>query len=49
VAGSTPGDVVLLHDADFYSAHGSHDRTAQALSLILRELGAREIGTVLAV
>jgi peptidoglycan/xylan/chitin deacetylase (PgdA/CDA1 family) len=32
------GDVILLHDADFYSARGSHRRTAQALALILAEL-----------
>jgi peptidoglycan/xylan/chitin deacetylase (PgdA/CDA1 family) len=43
------GDVILLHDADFYSAKDSHRRTAAALSLILAELGRREIGTVLPV
>jgi peptidoglycan-N-acetylglucosamine deacetylase len=30
------GDVVLLHDADHYSAGGSHRRTAAALPLILQ-------------
>jgi hypothetical protein len=30
-----PGDVILLHDADWYSAAGSHERTAAALPLIL--------------
>lgn len=44
-----PGDVILLHDADFYSARDSHLRTAKALALILRELQCREIGTVLPV
>ena len=48
-AGLKPGDVILLHDADFYSAPGSHRRTAQALELILRQLHARGLGTVLAV
>jgi peptidoglycan-N-acetylglucosamine deacetylase len=32
------GDVVLLHDADWYSATGSHERTAAAVSLILDAL-----------
>ncbi|MBV9335662.1 MAG: polysaccharide deacetylase family protein, partial [Solirubrobacterales bacterium] len=44
-----PGDVILLHDADFYSSSGSHRRTAQALTLILRELERQKIGTVLPV
>jgi peptidoglycan/xylan/chitin deacetylase (PgdA/CDA1 family) len=44
-----PGDVILLHDADFYSATNSHQRTAAALSLIVTELERREIGTVLPV
>lgn len=37
-------DIVLLHDADHYSAPGSHERTAGALPLIfagLRRLGLR--------
>jgi peptidoglycan/xylan/chitin deacetylase (PgdA/CDA1 family) len=42
-----PGDVILLHDADFYSARGSHRRTAEALRLIVRELKRQKIGTVL--
>ncbi len=33
-----PGDVVLLHDADYYSAPGSWVRTATALPRILEEL-----------
>ena len=36
-----PGDVVLLHDADHYSAGGSHRRTAAALPLILDALERR--------
>ena len=42
-----PGDVILLHDADFYSAKGSHERTVAALKLIVRELKRQKIGTVL--
>jgi peptidoglycan/xylan/chitin deacetylase (PgdA/CDA1 family) len=44
-----PGDVVLLHDADFYSAKRSHERTAVALKLILNKLDAGRVGTVLPV
>jgi peptidoglycan-N-acetylglucosamine deacetylase len=44
-----PGDVILLHDADFYSSKGSHERSAQALALIVRELKRQKIGTVLPV
>ena len=49
VHGVLPGDVILLHDADFYSSRGSHRRTAAALGLILRELDRRKVGTVLPV
>jgi peptidoglycan/xylan/chitin deacetylase (PgdA/CDA1 family) len=42
-----PGDVILLHDADFYSSRGSHERTVAALKLIVRELKRQKIGTVL--
>jgi peptidoglycan-N-acetylglucosamine deacetylase len=48
-AGARGGDVILLHDADFYSARGSHERTVTALRLILAELEGRGIGTVLLV
>jgi peptidoglycan/xylan/chitin deacetylase (PgdA/CDA1 family) len=41
-----PGAVILLHDADFYSARHSHERTALALPLILTELKSRELATV---
>jgi peptidoglycan/xylan/chitin deacetylase (PgdA/CDA1 family) len=44
-----PGDVILLHDADFYSARGSYRRTAAALALILSELNRRKLDTVLPV
>jgi len=44
-----PGDVILLHDADFYSSRGSHRRTTEALRLIVRELEHQKIGTVLPV
>jgi peptidoglycan/xylan/chitin deacetylase (PgdA/CDA1 family) len=36
-----PGDVVLLHDADHYSARGSWRTTIAALPAILDELGSR--------
>lgn len=48
-AGVHGGEVILLHDADFYSSAGSHERTARALAMILRELDDRGIGTVLPV
>jgi peptidoglycan/xylan/chitin deacetylase (PgdA/CDA1 family) len=44
-----PRDVILLHDADFYSSRSSHRRTAAALELILEALQARQIATVLPV
>ncbi len=44
-----PGDVILLHDADFYSSRNSHRHTVAALEIILRELERRKIGTVLPV
>lgn len=43
------GDVILLHDADFYSATGSHRRTVRALPWILGELKRRGLDTVLPV
>jgi len=39
--GLSPGDVVLLHDADYYSAPGSWVRTAAALPAILDEVESR--------
>jgi peptidoglycan/xylan/chitin deacetylase (PgdA/CDA1 family) len=47
--GALPGDVILLHDGDFYSARNSHLRTAQALSLIVAELDRRRLDSVLPV
>jgi peptidoglycan-N-acetylglucosamine deacetylase len=47
--GLIAGDVILLHDADFYSARDSHRRTAAALKHILTELERRKLDTVLAV
>ncbi len=40
-AGARAGDILLLHDADYYSAPGSWVRTAAALPLILEELDSR--------
>jgi peptidoglycan-N-acetylglucosamine deacetylase len=40
-AGVSAGDVLLLHDADYYSARGSWVSTAAALSKILELLEAR--------
>lgn len=40
-AGVRAGDIVLLHDADYYSAPGSWARTAAALPIILDELDRR--------
>jgi peptidoglycan/xylan/chitin deacetylase (PgdA/CDA1 family) len=48
-AGVGAGDVILLHDADFYSARGSHRRTAHALPRVLSALERRGIATVLPV
>jgi peptidoglycan/xylan/chitin deacetylase (PgdA/CDA1 family) len=44
-----PGDVILLHDADFYSSRHSHRRTMAALPLIISELNQRGLDTVLPV
>jgi peptidoglycan/xylan/chitin deacetylase (PgdA/CDA1 family) len=49
LAGLGAGDVVLLHDADFYSSRDSHRRTVEALGLIVTELKNRGLGTVLPV
>jgi peptidoglycan/xylan/chitin deacetylase (PgdA/CDA1 family) len=45
-SGIGAGDIVLLHDADYYSARGSWLRTAAALPLILAELESRGLKTV---
>lgn len=41
IADVRAGDILLLHDADYYSARGSWVRTAAALPAILEELEAR--------
>jgi peptidoglycan-N-acetylglucosamine deacetylase len=41
------GDVILLHDADFYSSRNSHRRTVAALPAIIAALKARGLDTVL--
>jgi peptidoglycan/xylan/chitin deacetylase (PgdA/CDA1 family) len=41
------GDIVLLHDADYYSAPGSWVRTAAALPIVLEELEARGLKSML--
>lgn len=41
IAGTGAGDILLLHDADYYSASGSWVRTAAALPRILELLEAR--------
>jgi peptidoglycan-N-acetylglucosamine deacetylase len=46
-AGARPGDIVLLHDADYYSAPGSWVRTAAALPRILEELEERGLKSML--
>lgn len=43
------GDVILLHDADFYSSRDSHRRTVQALPRIIAALNQRGLDTVLPV
>ena len=42
----TAGDVVLLHDADTYSAPGSWQRTAAALPALLDAIGRAGLATV---
>jgi peptidoglycan/xylan/chitin deacetylase (PgdA/CDA1 family) len=46
-ASARAGDILLLHDADYYSAPGSWVRTAAALPLILEELEARRLKPML--
>jgi peptidoglycan/xylan/chitin deacetylase (PgdA/CDA1 family) len=43
------GDVILLHDADFYSARNSYAHTAAALPAIINELKRLGLDTVLPV
>jgi peptidoglycan-N-acetylglucosamine deacetylase len=44
--GISDGDVVLLHDADYYSAPGCWARTVAALPIILEELDSRGLKAV---
>ncbi len=44
--GIAAGDVILLHDADFYSSKRSHARTAAALPGLLSKLKSAELDTV---
>jgi len=46
-AGVRAGDILLLHDADYYSAPGSWVRTAAALPMILAELEGRGLRSML--
>jgi peptidoglycan-N-acetylglucosamine deacetylase len=46
-AAARAGDILLLHDADYYSAPGSWARTAAALPIILEELEARGLKSML--
>jgi peptidoglycan/xylan/chitin deacetylase (PgdA/CDA1 family) len=45
-SGAVAGDILLLHDADHYSAGGSWSRTAAALPAILDELGGQGLRAV---
>jgi peptidoglycan-N-acetylglucosamine deacetylase len=45
--GIEAGDIVLLHDADFYSSPRSWVRTASALPIIIERLGERGLSPVL--
>ncbi len=45
--GLGPGEVILLHDADFYSSRHSHRRTVEALPLIATQLKRQGLDTVL--
>ncbi len=45
-AGARAGDILLLHDADYYSAPGSWVRTVAALPTILEELETRGLKSV---
>ena len=47
VSGLRAGDVVLLHDADYYSARRSYRRTAAALPEIMKTLKSAGFGTVI--
>lgn len=44
--GLAAGDVVLLHDADYYSSAGSHLKTVRALPTVLARLESAGLATV---
>lgn len=46
-ASARAGDILLLHDADYYSAPGSWTRTVAALPIILEELEGRGLKSML--
>ncbi|HEX5610940.1 MAG TPA: polysaccharide deacetylase family protein [Solirubrobacterales bacterium] len=46
-SGARAGDVLLLHDADYYSAPGSWTRTVAALPIILEALEGRGLRSML--
>jgi peptidoglycan/xylan/chitin deacetylase (PgdA/CDA1 family) len=46
VTGLRAGDVVLLHDSDFYGGKGSYRNTAAALEPVLARLGTAGLATV---
>jgi peptidoglycan/xylan/chitin deacetylase (PgdA/CDA1 family) len=46
MGGVAAGDIMLLHDADYYSARGSWARTAAALPLILEALEGQGLSPV---
>jgi peptidoglycan/xylan/chitin deacetylase (PgdA/CDA1 family) len=45
-AAARAGDILLLHDADYYSAPGSWARTVAALPIILEELDSRGLKSI---
>ena len=45
-AGLRGGEIVLLHDSDFYSAPGSWRNTLGAMDLLVDEIGARGLAAV---
>lgn len=47
-SGLARGDVILLHDADWYSASGSHRCTSAATALILEEMAERGLPAITA-
>ena len=46
MSGAVAGEILLLDDADYYSAGGSWTRTAAALPAILEALGGQGLRVV---